>query len=1074
MSATVQIYVGVGLAGTIGLRGGGTFTAMGDWDSDPVYVENEWGCALVFTAGIWIDLFLFSVPLQYTFPMIKFGSLKEYDELAKSGVKLQSVDEDGTVVSEGATFGVREAFTDKKSEWLPDDGEVKLMSAFSQTSQEVIEENGYEHPDTQLIKLSDGSVFMAFLDNDNTRGEVDRTVLKYAVYNGTTWSEPNVVQSDTTGDFQPAICEIEDGKVMISWVSTPESKRADTDKSETKDYLNKLEVYTAVIDPTNKTVSELTQLTDDTRYDYNPTCVYDDATKDRVVYYSKNFDDNATTEEMANPYGSASLITYMLYSSEKSKWMFDEYYDEEVKSDEDRQELITKWHGQRFIQPRTTELGTTVVPNIADFTAISYNGLSVYAYTVDVDSNADTVEDRELFVQIYDFDRHITTKPIRLTNDNPQVADAMPQFARTGSGESASTKLFWYRNSKQIAYMDITELVRNGVNADGTIKEEYLMTKDEDESARELRTIDELYSYVSPKSEHPNDAVGMADFKPVVDGDDIYVVWTQPLTKEDGVDSNGETKYKQCREVYATALVQSTASTQIADTDTESEKATDELGSSWSSPYRLTYNEVIANAPTAVVDTSGNLMVAYNTYEQTMNDASNSTFGTSHGDLMTFSNPKLMASYQVPCGAVEVTDITLSNMTPRKDETVEINIDVTNKGLTYADGYTVDVYEYKNGTKSEKIGTITSTNKLLPDNTDTYTIEWTAPENVDGMSIYTEAHEAEFTNISTYESEKLEKHAVYELSEPYVYQDNDGTFRLRATVRNTGNMGGAADDAIKVSFVGPYAINLGYSAEEQNLGSISLDSIPMYTETVTGTGDEEVLTVTGQTEIDGALTVPTEAFEEFGYIDAFAEPVDKDGNALGYGEDVRMMASKPFDIKLNGAELPEEINLNLGETLELNVTGKPAAMNEALQSSFAADDSEIALVDGNTLIANAAGETTLHGIVNPYSMELQDIKVTVSESTSQGITVTYDSETGVARVESEEAVESADLIFAEYDSEGRLVSAEVKNVAVEAKGAARTNYTVKSKDNTLRVMLWDSLNGMKPLEFTYKTAEGGE
>ena len=131
------------------------------------------------------------------------------------------------------------------------------------------------------------------------------------------------------------------------------------------------------------------------------------------------------------------------------------------------------------------------------------------------------------------------------------------------------------------------------------------MSKDEDVSARYKKELSDLYSYVSPISENQHDAVGMADFKPVVDGDDIYVVWTQPLTKEDGEDSNGETKYKQCREIYATAFVQSEDET---------------VGAAWASPYRLTYNEVIADAPTAVIDAQGKLMVAYNTYEQTMND----------------------------------------------------------------------------------------------------------------------------------------------------------------------------------------------------------------------------------------------------------------------------------------------------------------------------------------------------------------------------------------------------------------------------------------------------------------------
>lgn len=964
MSATVQVYVGVGLAGTIGLRGGGTFTAMADWDSDPVYVENEWGCALIFTAGVWIDLFLFSVPLQYTFPMIKFGSFEEYDKLAKDGVKLQSMD--GSQVSEGSVFGLREAFSNKKSEWLPDDGKVELMSAFTQTSQQTIVENGYEHPDAQLIKLSDGSVFMAFLDNDNARGEVDRTVLKYAVCNSGVWSDNYIVQNDTTGDFQPSICEIDGGKVMIAWVSTDPADRADDDKENTADYLRKLEVYTAVIDPSAKTVSEITQLTDDARYDYKPTCVYDDATGDRVVYYSKNFDGDASTEEMANPYGSSSLITYMLYSKADGKWLFDKYFDAEVASEEDRQTLIKNWGGQRFIQPRTAELGISVVPNIADFTAISYNGLSVYAYTIDVDSNADTVEDRELFLQFYDFETHKTYVPVRLTNDSPQVADAMPQFARTGSGESASTKLFWYRNSQKIAYIDITDLVRNGVDEKGQIKEEYLMSKDDDVSARYTKSLDELYSYVSPISEKQHDAVGMADFKPVVNGSDIYIVWTQPLTKEDGEDSNGETKYKQCREVYATALVQSDAET---------------VGSAWASPYRLTYNEVIADAPTAVIDSQGRLMVAYNTYEQVMNDPE--TLEASGKDLITFSNQKLMASYQEPCGAVEVTDIRISDITPLADEKVEIGIDVKNVGLTFADGYTVDIYEYKNGSKGNKIYTITSAKKLLPDNTDTYTIEWTAPDNVDGMSIYTVAHEADFTNTSVYESEKFEKHAVYELSDAYVYQDGNGKFRFHASVKNTGNASSADGDNIDVTFVGPYAMNLGYSIYECDFGSIAIENLDVYTETE---NDEEFI-VTGQTEVDGELSIPSGVFEKFGYVDCYAEPVNKDGTALGYGEDVRIVASKPVEIKLNNAALPERIELKTGETLELNVTCQPASISETLSAAFAADDSNVALVSGNKLIANEAGETVLHGIVNPYSMELQDITVAVTGLQSTGSTI---------------------------------------------------------------------------------------
>ena len=62
-------------------------------------------------------------------------------------------------------------YTDGASVWLP--SEPVPMSGFNETSAQTIVENGYEHPDVQMLKLADGSVFMAFLDSDRTRGSLD-------------------------------------------------------------------------------------------------------------------------------------------------------------------------------------------------------------------------------------------------------------------------------------------------------------------------------------------------------------------------------------------------------------------------------------------------------------------------------------------------------------------------------------------------------------------------------------------------------------------------------------------------------------------------------------------------------------------------------------------------------------------------------------------------------------------------------------------------------------------------------------------------------------------------------------
>lgn len=924
MGATVQIYVGVGLAGVLGLRGGGSVSVMGLWE--PSELVSDWGCVLTFKAGIWIDLFLFTVPLQYTLAELKFGSFEEYanlpDEIEPASVELQSA----------PSFSLRQPYSGEDSVWLPE--EIQLMSGFNETSAQTIVENGYEHPDVQLIKLSDGSVFMAFLDSDNTRDTLDRTVLKYATYKDGIWSEPTVVQDDGTADFQPSICEMDNGRVMISWLSYDPSTEVTEDAA---DYLSKLEVYTAVVDTAAGTVSEETRLTNDAYYDYTPVSVYDDLTGDRAVYYVKTAS-NGSAEDMVNSYANDCVVVYMLYSAEQGRWLFDYYYDEEVESEEDKETLISQWHGQRFLSSPIPELGLDV-PNISDFTAITYNGIAVYAYTIDQDSSNDTAYDKEMFVQFYDFATHKTYVPVRITDDD--VSDALPQFVRTGSGEEADTKLFWYRDEKDITYIDISSLVADGVDDDGQITDDYLTGND-----GEKRGIDSLYSYVSPNVDNYQGSRSMADFKAVTDGDDIYIVWTQPYTTDE-VDDDGNPV--QCREVYATALIQDeNAPGGNIDEDTGESIP----GTAWADPYRLTYTEAFTDELAAVIDNNGNMMVLYNQYEQEITeDAENP---------VVISDFKLRASYMEPCGAVDVTDISFSDDTPNAGDTVELDISVENTGLTYADGYTVTLYEMKDGKQGELIEEITSDIKLLPGNVDGYTVEWTVPEDYEGISIYAVAQEGGMKNVSEYESAKLEKDAVYEVSDIASYQDNDG-YRISYTVTNTGNTVSTAEDTFRVIFSGPYGMAWDYTEEECDFATVSLEGI--------GAGESKTF--------DEVLDVKPEMLDKYGFVDALAVCMNDDGEYLTDGDEIRLMAGKPLELMLNGGEFPEEITINAGETMEFNVTSAPSILNDSLKAAFGTDDGSVAVFDGTTLKALHAGTTTIYGSVSPYGNETKAIKLTV-------------------------------------------------------------------------------------------------
>ena len=87
--------------------------------------------------------------------------------------------------------------------------------------------------------------------------------------------------------------------------------------------------------------------------------------------------------------------------------------------------------------------------------SVGYNGLAVYAYTVDKDYDLSTTNDKELYVQFYDFRNHATYVPIRLTNDD--VSQAMPVLTRT----DGDTYLFWLENGDTLKYLNVSFMLRS-------------------------------------------------------------------------------------------------------------------------------------------------------------------------------------------------------------------------------------------------------------------------------------------------------------------------------------------------------------------------------------------------------------------------------------------------------------------------------------------------------------------------------------------------------------------------------------------------------------------------------------
>lgn len=889
-----QLYAGVGLADTIGVRIDGTVDAMGVYE--PSDLVNDMGGSVSFSAGLNIDLFLFSVPLRYEFANLKFGSFEKYAE----GVGNNTISPQADDAAAQPTFRLRQG-SDTESVWMPNSG-MSPRGGFAVSGTAGLEENAYERPDSQLIALPNGGLLLAYLANTPDKGALERTTLKVAVFKNGRWSNSVTVQDDGTADFQPSVCVAGD-KVMIAWVSSEPNTHTTEDAV---DYLRYLDVYTAMIDPNTLEVSELERMsTEDTPYyDYDPVCVYDDITGDRMVYYTKA-DVWGTIENVINSYTNDCAVIYRIYDADGGGWL-ETYFDSELSA-EVQQEMLP-WKGQRFLSSPISGINN---PAIADFTASGYNGLAVYAYTIDMDSTNDTDYDKELFVQVYDFTTHKTYRPIRITNDT--VSDSLPQLIRTGTGETASTKLFWYHDGKEVQYLDLSMLVKEGISDNGMFKE---VVNDSGETV----TYEPKVQTVSPRMESSMDSTAMADFRVTEDANgNIYVIWTQP-----DVDENGDA----CQEIYATAL--------IGDSDA-SEDESYNPGINWANPYRLTYSGRYNDEPAVAIDGEGNMMVVHNQYVQTLTGQEDNP--------LEISDMTLMASYMEPCGTMDVSDVVFSDETPMLGEEVNVTVRLENNGLTKANGYTMKVFAVSAKGETE-VYSVSSDNVIIPANGATEEFTWTVPDTVDGTYLRIEVQEGSYSDTSVYETEPLEEKPIYTISNISSYLATDG-IHVTYSVSNTGNSSADNGEKFSLTLSGPYGAAREYQENERalyngELGSVNVDEMKTF---------------------DAVINTMPKMFERFGFLTALAVCSDADGNRISNAESVAISLKEPLALTINDGN---GIDIEAGTTQQLTAVLSPAELFDDAEIIYSVADSSVARVEGDTLIGVSDGQTTVYAAAVPY------------------------------------------------------------------------------------------------------------
>lgn len=212
------------------------------------------------------------------------------------------------------------------------------------------------------------------------------------------------------------------------------------------------------------------------------------------------------------------------------------------------------------IEETTSIKGSTVpaktAPVIVDYDTINYNDLAIFAYTVDYDNDMETVNDRDVYFQLYDFKTGKMTHPVIVTSDNKQ--DGNVKLSRQSytdlEGEAQeATQLSWLSDG-DILTLNISNVIKNigepkTAEVNGRNVEYYIIEKTEKAGYIPPETI-ASYKTDETEIETEDDAVEAeaedSGKRSGVNGFDIYstdgydyYVWTHTTAEvKKGIDVN--------------------------------------------------------------------------------------------------------------------------------------------------------------------------------------------------------------------------------------------------------------------------------------------------------------------------------------------------------------------------------------------------------------------------------------------------------------------------------------------------------------------------------------------------------
>ena len=869
-------------------------------------------------------------------------------------------------------------------------GGIQLLSQESEGwGEETVLESGvypYAYPLITSLNTAyyEQDQLMVFLDTDpQDPSAQNSTRLYYTVYSNGQWSQPQQVDDDGTNDDTPNLFDLGD-QVLVVW-SSADQPVSPTDNPV--DVMNSRNIKARFFDKSAMEWGPVTYITTttpaDRTGDSTPSIAYCEGedgqrwlmvTYVKAAYQSTGEDEDVLVGDLLEP---ISTLAYRFYDFDNQQWVA-EYNSAAMDglrarlSTEGAEQFQENWYGQGFVDLSSyvttsrTRDSVGYDPEVTENEGIGFvdqagHAIGLNAYVADTDGNLETLADRDIFLQFYDFTDGIFYQPIRLTEDGVEQSYISPLTTMDGA------ELFFLSggNIQELNVQHLWETLADGGEGVKTLAEEPVI----------------ITAVTSRNAELP-----ITEFVLDTDGYNDFLFWTErSIAYKDGVEPNSEeaalpeNQYAQ-RQIYGAWRSFADAEETVLRDENGAELVYPEKDESGVSIDYSTVPDL--NGQVGVVKAGDPVTVLSRTWSGTLQITDEQGANYSDIDLSPlrssafcltylkgYSSLQTVAGQQVAAEDIQNRSLCVAKMNleytdysvalepvealPAAGEAMPLAVQVSNLGfLSDKSSLVVNVYAKVNGGEAELIAKQPVESPISGQSVTLYLDDWTVPEDARQVEFTAQvcSEYTDSTQVYDTDSFAVERQSSVSISVLDSHMDSGSTARVTVRLTNDGD----------------------WTAEAQRVTASSGSSQSTSQPVTLLPGESSVITF--------AVTVPGDAFfqsqstEDGSVVEqanitlsAGTTPCIATVQRTASAEELAFRASaETFTLTdANGAAVGESLTVSAGQPVTLTVKTPadydgvtPVLLLECLEGNIQCD--------GDTLVAEAGATGKVVAYILPY------------------------------------------------------------------------------------------------------------